>query len=300
MMARRQLSGSQARHIANIAEQAKLAGGLSNDAIAHKAGYNEKTVRDVIKGRCLVYTTVKEVCSVLDVDLEQVLIRTGLDVSTEGNAPAHLGGYSKENYLDLIGSYVTVRPTYNDPSRLRCYRTKLDWDMGASCLRFTEADRRDSDCQTGHVYIPRASAFMYLLTLDKGWVRTIIVSQLIGKTSIMRGLILSQYNISGNNFAPICTPIVYIRDQAVAQDGLSDEIVPTDPAYPKFASLLSETVSQDFVKLVIPVAPPQRRGADGSSRPQPELTIASGGEREERSAAHSSGVQHRKPRGERL
>src|SRR5262249_32177674 len=168
---------------------------------------------------------------------------------------AHLGGYSKENYLDLIGSYTTVRPTYHNPSHLRCYRTKLDWDIGTSCLRFTEFDRRDSDCQTGHVYIPRASAFMYLLTLDKGWVRTIIVSQLIGKASIMRGLILSQYNFSGSNFAPICTPIVYIKDQV--QEALCCEIVPTHPAYAKFAALLSETVSQEFVRLVVPAQLPR-------------------------------------------
>jgi len=256
-MARRQLSGSQARHVANIAEQAKSTAGLSNDAIADKAGYNEKTIRDVIKGRCLVYKTVKDVCAALKIDLDQVLARTGLDVNTEGKAPSHLGGYSKENYLDLIGNYTTVRPTYHDPSRLRCYRTKLDWDVGASCLGFTEIDRRDSDCQTGYVYIPRASSFMYLLTLDKGWVRTVIVSQLIGKASIMRGLILSQYNVSGNNFAPVCTPIVYIKDQAVVQEISSNEIVPTHPSYPEFAALLSGTVSQDFVKLVMPAVLPK-------------------------------------------
>jgi hypothetical protein len=71
----------------------------------------------------------------------------------------------------------------------------------------------------------------------------------------MRGLILSQYNISGNNFAPICTPIVYIKDP-VAQEVLSNEIVSGHPEYPKFAALLSETVSQDFVKLVIPAVLP--------------------------------------------
>jgi hypothetical protein len=255
-MARRQLSGSQARHIAKVAEQAKLTAGLSNDAIADKAGYNEKTVRDVIKGRCLVYETVKDVCFVLDIDLDKHLVLTGLNVSTEGNAPAHLGGYSKENYLDLIGSYTTLRPTYHNTSNLRCYRTDLDWNVGASCLRFTEFDRPDAECQTGQVYIPRGSAFMYLLTLDKGWVRTIIVSQLIGKASIMRGLILSQYNVSGNNFAPICTPIVYIKSEPIVQGIPCNEIAPSHAGYAKFASLLTETVSQNFVKLVIPSTPP--------------------------------------------
>jgi hypothetical protein len=255
-MTRPHLSGSQAKRLAKIAEEAKSVTGLSNPAIARRAGYSEKTVRDVIKGRCLVYETVKDICSVLQIDLTKVLAQADLGDNTKGNAPAHLGGYSEENYLDLIGSYTTVRPAYHDSSLLKCYRTKLDWDVGSSCLRFMEFGRGDSDCQTGHVYIPRASAFMYLLTLDKGWVRTIIISQLVGKTSIMRGLILSQYNVSGNNFAPICTPIVYVKHRAVAPKISLNEIVPTHRAYPKFSALLSETVSQDFVKLVIPAPAP--------------------------------------------
>jgi hypothetical protein len=254
VMAGQKLSESQARHIASIAEQAKRSAGMSNDAIANKAGYNEKTIRDVIRGRCLVYTTVHDVCAVLGIDIDQVLVRDGLNVSTNGNAPIDRGGYAKENYLDLIGSYATVRPTYHNPSNFRCYRTELGWDAGASCLRFTEFDRKD-DCQTGDVYIPRASAFMYLLTLDKGWVRTIIVSQLIGRASIMRGLILSQYNVSGSNHAPVCAPIVYIKDHAIMKDISTDEITPSDPCYQKFASLLNETVSEGFVKLAIPTLP---------------------------------------------
>jgi hypothetical protein len=101
---------------------------------------------------------------------------------------------------------------------------------------------------------------MYLLTLDKGWVRTIIVSQLIGKASVMRGLILSQYNVSGNNFAPVCAPIVYIKDHAVAQDISCNEIVPSHPSYPKFASLLNEAVSQDFLSF-------SKQGVDGRDKP---------------------------------
>jgi hypothetical protein len=255
-MTGRKLSESQAGHIAKIVERAKQSAGLTNGAIADKAGYNEKTIRDVIRGRCHVYKTVDEVCTVLDIDLDQELDRTGLNVSTDGNAPAKLGGYAKQNYLDLIGSYMTIRPTYHDVPNLKCYRTELDWDVADSCLRFTEFGRTDADCQTGHVYIPRASACMYLLTLEKGWVRTIIVSQLIGKESIMRGLILSQGKILGNNYAPVCAPIVYIKDQAIAQDNSTNEIVPSDPCYRKFASLLNETLSQGFVKLAIPTVPP--------------------------------------------
>jgi hypothetical protein len=98
----------------------------------------------------------------------------------------------------------------------------------------------------------------------------------------------------GEQFRAICTPIVYIKDQAVAQDNLSDEIAPTDPAYCVAAS---ETVSQDFVKLVIPAAPPQRPGADGGPPRQPEPTMSSGAQQEERSAERPLGA---KRRGERL
>jgi hypothetical protein len=55
---------------------------------------------------------------------------------------------------------------------------------------------------------------MYFLTVNKGWVRTVLVSQPIGNTSILRGLILSQFNVAGANFAPVCSPIAYIKEQS--------------------------------------------------------------------------------------
>lgn len=243
------LSESQARYVANIAAQAKRSAGLSNGVIAHKAGYTEKTIREVINGHCRVYKTVRDVCAVLRIDLDDELARDGLDVSTDGHAPAQLGGYPKASHLELIGRYLTVRPTYKISANLRCYRTELDWDVGRACLRFREFDRKDAHCQTGDVYIPRGSAFFYLLTLDKGWVRTVTISHPIDKRPILRGLIMSQYNISGNNYAPVCAPIVYVKDPEIIENVKTDEIAPSDPYYQTISSLLNETISEGFVKL---------------------------------------------------
>jgi hypothetical protein len=252
LMARRLLSEGQARFVGNVLEQAKLARDLSNEAIADRAGYNEKTIRDVLKGHCLIYKTTSEVARALDFSLDEILQQAGLSEEADGSAPAHLGGYSRSNYTHLLGGYTTVRPVYGDTSYLRCYRTLLDWDVGASCLHFTEAHRPDGECQTGHVYIPPASTFMYFLTVNKGWVRTVLVSQPI-HTSILRGLILSQFNVSGANFAPVCSPIAYIKEQSNTNpgDGTYGELGPGDPQYERYAALIREIVSKTFVKVAL-------------------------------------------------
>ena len=257
-MARRLLSEGQAKFIANVLDQAKLARDLSNEAIADKAGYNEKTVRDVLKGHCLIYTTTSDVARALDFSLDEILKQAGLSEEADGSAPAHLGGYSRSNYVHLLGAYTTIRPVYGDTSYLRSYRTVLDWDVGGSCLHFTELHRPDGECQTGHVYIPPASSFMYFLTVNKGWVRTVLVSQPIGHTSILRGLILSQYNVAGANFAPVCSPIAYIKEQSNSNpDAVSyGEIGSTDPQYERYATVIREIISKAFVKVALPGSHP--------------------------------------------
>jgi hypothetical protein len=263
-MARRLLSEAQAKFAANRLEEAKLARDLSNEAIADKAGYNEKTVRDCLKGRCLIYKTVSEVCGALDISLDEILEQAGLDDDSDGNAPVHLGGYSRSNHAHLIGGYTTIRPIYADTSQLRCYRTQVDWDVGASCLSFSELNRPEAERQSGHIYIPPRSVFMYLLTIDKGWVRTVLVSQLGNDASILRGLILSQFNIVGSSYAPVCSPIAYIKDEPNGGAVPYGEIGPAHPRYEDYASVLHEIVSKDFVKMALPCSN-QRSDLDMSS-----------------------------------
>jgi hypothetical protein len=210
----RRLNEAQAKFAGNLVAEAKKKADLSNEAIAAEADYNERVVRDVIHARCRTYETVRKVCAALAIDLDAALHQAGLK-DDDGTPSNPFGGYSKSNYGHLIGSYTTIRSAYADPANLiKCYRTMINWDAGLSALCFSEANRDDDYRQDGHIYIPPSSAFMYLMTIKNGWVRTVLISQLVATASVMRGLILSQFNSNGPHYAPVCSPIVYVRQQS--------------------------------------------------------------------------------------
>ena len=125
------LSEEQAKFAGNLVQAAQKAAGLTNAEVADKAGYVEKTVREVKKGQCLIHQTVSDVCAVFKIDLDDALKRADLtEERAGGNAPASLGGYSKGVYGHFAGSYTTIRPAYADLSRLKAYRTVIEWDSG--------------------------------------------------------------------------------------------------------------------------------------------------------------------------
>jgi len=246
------LSEAQAKLAANLVGQRKLALRLANQAIADKAGYNEKVVRDVVNARCRTRGTVKDVCHALGIDLDDMLKQAGLADDGNGHAPGHFGGYSREVYGHLVGSYTTIRPAYSNPSQLKCYCTEIGWDGVGGGLRFIEK-HRDAECQSGYLYIPPSSAFLYLMTIDRGWVRTVLVSQLVSDASIMRGLILSQFNISGANHAPVCAPIVFVKQRESDNNEIRyGDIGSGDSEYEEWMRLISETITSSFVKMISP------------------------------------------------
>jgi hypothetical protein len=69
----------------------------------------------------------------------------------------------------------------------------------------------------------------------------------------MRGLILSQFHLSGPSYAPICTPIAYIRE--TDRDGRPPygEVSPGMEQHAKYMSLLHDTMHKSFVRFVQPI-----------------------------------------------
>jgi|SRR5580693_6944806 hypothetical protein len=92
---------------------------------------------------------------------------------------------------------------------------------------------------------------MYFLTVNKGWVRPFWLRSRLA-TWILRGLILSQFNVAGANFAPFCSPIAYIKEQSHPNPPTAGEIGPGDPSYERYASSIGEIISKAFVKLALP------------------------------------------------
>lgn len=204
-------------------------------------------VRGAIHERCRTYETLKKICTSLDIDLDRSLEEAGLSNDGEGQASINHGAYSRDLYRHLIGHYTTIQPLYEKPHFIRRYRTLIEWDDEISALRFVE---EYPDGEKGHLYIPPSSAFLYLMTVRHGYVRTVLVSQILDKETTMRGLVLCQFRSSGNNFMPVCSPIAYIKQQLGAAALSYAEIGIGNSDHESYDRLLKETVSNGFAKMI--------------------------------------------------
>lgn len=159
-------------------------------------------------------------------------------------------------YEHYLGEYITIRPKYSDTSIVKSYLTRIYWNDSLSCYCFEERNRLDAEyTQRGHLYIPLGSGCMYLMTIDKGWVRTVVVSQMVAGLVEMRGLITSQFNIAGPAYAPVSAPIAYIKVTAAASPSFG-ELTKTDSNYEQYMRLLQETLQTTYARIALPPMPP--------------------------------------------
>ena len=128
-----------------------------------------------------------------------------MDLKGEGGvvAPVYMGAYTRAAVDHYIGSYLTLRPAFAKPDTIVAYRTDIVWDPEWPSLLFEERDRPDAPfSHRGRLYMPASSMFIHLVSLTKGAMRMVLVSQ-IDQAGEMRGLITT-LNKQRAMFVPVC------------------------------------------------------------------------------------------------
>src|SRR5204862_6115996 len=93
-------------------------------------------------------------------------------------APGELGFYSRPAVSFIEGNYLTLRPSFGDPTAIYAYRTEICWDAGTSSLLFRESERLDAKfAQQGRVSVPNQSGYIYLITNRLGQFRPVLLSR---------------------------------------------------------------------------------------------------------------------------
>lgn len=187
----------------------------------------------------------------LSLDLNKLIAGV---TTTKGIAQQRYGSYARQAVESTYGgNYITVRPRYAEPKKLKVYLTRIYWNEEENYLCFEEREREDSEfAQTGQVYIPDGSR-IFLMTIRAGWVRTVQVSKPVGNSAILRGLITSQFDGGGGNFTPIVAPIVYIKMKP-EQNGQLGELAEDGPDYKAYVEHIRNTVVERYVRIALPVA----------------------------------------------
>lgn len=233
---------------------------LTQAELADAADCHEKTIQNLLGGRSVRDQTLFDVCMVLGLDYERIKGnwspaaagggREPQDLKGEGGvvAPVYMGAYTRAGVDHYIGSYLTLRPAFSLPDTIIAYRTDITWDAEWPSLLFEESGRPDATyAHRGRLYIPTASMFLHLVSLTKGAMRMVLVSQ-IDRSGSMRGLITT-LNKQGAMLLPVSCPIVYARREAIADAELG-QIASGHPQFGAYRSMLRETLTDGYARLV--------------------------------------------------
>jgi DNA-binding Xre family transcriptional regulator len=231
---------------------------MTQAELADTACCHEKTVQNLIAGRQVRDQTLFDVCAVLGLDFPAIkqgwtgtAVTGPMELKGEGGlaAPVYMGAYTKAAVDHYIGKYLTIRPSFSKPDTYVAYRTDIVWDPDWPSLLFEESDRPDVTYQhRGRIYVPASSMFVHLVSLTKGAMRMVMVSQL-DQTGHMRGLIAT-LNKMGAMLIPVAAPIVYTKQEAIEKEEVG-EIAPGHRRYDAYRALIDQTANEGYAKLVM-------------------------------------------------
>jgi DNA-binding Xre family transcriptional regulator len=235
---------------------------MTQAELADAADIHEKTIQNLLAGRPVRDQTLFDVCMVLGLDFDRVKgasqsqARAPRDAPEPDGAvearaaPAYMGAYTRAGVDHYIGSYLTLRPSFSVPGGVMAYRTDITWDDEWPSLLFQERDRPDKPfLHRGRVYIPTSSSYIHLVSLTKGAMRMVMVSQL-GPAGQMRGLITTLHKQRAA-FVPVSAPIAYVQREDFSGLVLG-EIPATRAATAGYRQILDEVMEQGYVRLLGP------------------------------------------------
>jgi transcriptional regulator with XRE-family HTH domain len=230
---------------------------LTQAELADAADCHEKTIQNLLGGRSVRDQTLFDVCMVLGLDFDKLKSAwTGGNGSaneqTGGDgglvSPVYMGAYTRAAVDHYIGSYLTLRPSFSRPDTIVAYRTDVTWDPEWPSLLFQERDRPDKPyMHRGRLYIPTSSMYIHLVSLTKGAMRMVMVSQL-GPTDEMHGLVTTLHKQRAA-FVPVSAPIVYVRRGDFKGMPLGE--IPAGRAS-DYRRILAESMEQGYARLLAP------------------------------------------------
>jgi transcriptional regulator with XRE-family HTH domain len=241
------LSEQQSRLIANRIREELARRRMSRRGLADIAKISISTLEKVLSGRrpFTLATTIR-IEGALGVNLRtEAAAPPPTPVPPTGLAPGELGYYSRPSVAWLEGTYVTLRPSFSEPSAIYAYLTEILWDEDTSRLAFRESERTDAAfSQAGAVAVPNQSGFIYFITNRNGQYRLVILSRptISGE---MHGIMTTLMSGRGSHLTPVSVPIVLVPPRALGE-GRFGVIPASDACHAVYRRYLKRTIEEPF------------------------------------------------------
>jgi transcriptional regulator with XRE-family HTH domain len=237
------LSDEQSRQIAERVREELARQRISRRGLAGRAKISISTLEKALSGRrpFTLATTIR-LEEALGVGLRAPIAAAD---SAPRLAPGELGYYSRPAVSWIEGHYLTLRPSFGDPSAIYAYRIEILWDDTHSSLIFRESARIDAAfTQAGTVSVPNQSGHIYLITNRNGQYRLVIVSRptISGE---MYGILTTLQVGRGSQLMPVSAPVVMVPIKAL-KDVQYGQVAPKDSCYALYRGYLKRAVDEQF------------------------------------------------------
>ena len=165
------------------------------------------------------------------------------------------GKYTRDDTRDYVGKYVFARPAFRDETVIHAFAMEVLWDASAPALLVREIARNKREgLQFGKIYIPRASAHIFILSNEDGWLKNVILSR-IDVYKRMKGVMLTMGNAFANVYAPVALPVIMNKYDAI-DDKMIGEIKPGGKMYRDYSEDLAAVEQRQYAKW-IGIKPPK-------------------------------------------
>ena len=237
------LDEARAHEIAHKIREELARRRISRQALADLARISISTLEKALAGRrSFTLATV--------IRLEEALgtpLRPGkAGQNGSETAPEGLGGYTHGAVRWLEGRYLTLRPLFGADPGICAYLTSIGWDAVSGCLTFAEGERLDRFAQHGQISLPHMSGHIYLVTVEGGQYRLVI----LGRPTIsgaLYGILTTLLVGHGSQLVPAACPIALLKlDESMAPT--YGRIPPDHPDYSTYRAELDTVTTADFAR----------------------------------------------------
>lgn len=178
-------------------------------------------------------------------------LNLGLRRSDEGVefAREEFGRYTRDDTRNYVGEYVFARPSFQDSSIIYAFRMEIMWDREEKVLLVKEsAPHKKEAPQFGKIHIPRASMHIFILSNERGWLKSVILSQ-IDIYKRMKGMMLTMGNAFANVYAPVALPVIMNKYDKI-ESAMIGKILPDTPFYAEYNQDLLSVERSQYAKWV--------------------------------------------------
>jgi transcriptional regulator with XRE-family HTH domain len=228
--------------------------------LAARAGYDERTIRNVIRGRPTRPATLRDICKVIGVSLDTREAAKRVEIADKEH-----GGYTLNHFQGYIGLFYAYRRSFSFPRNIVRSLYEFAWNGERGCLVFRETQHYDSPnlkqtidfSQDGEVFISNMTGLIHLLTKADGALRLVTLTKLRPADRVIRGVVLTQAQ-GEFYYQPSVSPIFL---QAVDKQASLDELAqragpiqPGDPDYQRINAALTEIGRRVAIFALTPAA----------------------------------------------